>query len=108
MIKSAIAKSIQISAIQKSDYSPWSKLFRAYIDFYKSSLPDEQYRQTFGRITDPTTDLYGLGMRESGPDGRLFGIMHFYPHQTPWSDKQIMHINGMAIWKLGDAAVIGS
>ena len=97
MIKSSVAKAVQIGPIQKSDYPTWSRLFRACVDFYKSSIPDEQYPQTFGRITDPTNDLAGLGLRESGPDGRLFGIMHFFPHQTPWSDKQIMHINGKAI-----------
>lgn len=96
MIRSAIAKSAQIGPIQASDYSSWVKLFRAYVDFYKSSLPDEQYRQTFGRITDPTNDLSGLALRESTSDGKMVGIMHFFPHQTPWSDKQILHINGMA------------
>lgn len=94
MITSGISKAVRISAIQSSDYSSWARLFRAYVDFYESSLPDEQYRQTFGRITDPKTDLTGLGLRESGPDGKLFGIMHFFPHQTPWSEKQILHING--------------
>lgn len=96
MMKSAAAKAVQIGPILATDFPSWSKLFHAYVDFYKSSLPDEQYKSTFARLTDPKTDLSGLALREEGPDGKLIGIMHFFPHQTPWSEKQIMHINGMS------------
>lgn len=93
MMKAA-AKAVQIGPILASDYPSWARLFRGYVDFYKSSLPDEQYKSTFSRLTDPASDLSGLALREAGADGRLLGIMHFFPHQTPWSEKQIMHING--------------
>ncbi|CEJ92704.1 hypothetical protein VHEMI08338 [[Torrubiella] hemipterigena] len=97
MMKSAAAKAVQIGPILATDFPSWSKLFHAYVDFYKSSLPDEQYKSTFARLTDPKTDLSGLALREEGPDGKLIGIMHFFPHQTPWSEKQIMHINDLFV-----------
>jgi hypothetical protein len=72
-------------------------LFRAYIDFYKSSIPETQYQSTFDRLIDPAKDLHCLVLRTPGGSEekrKLFGIAHFYPHQTPWSEKPIMHLNG--------------
>lgn len=85
----------RITNLQKSDYDEWARLFRAYIDFYKASIPEIQYQRTFERLLDPGKDLYGLALRDTREEGKLLGIAHFYPHQTPWSEKSIMHFNGM-------------
>ena len=85
-----------ITPINASDFDEWAQLFRGYIDFYKSSIPDTQYRRTFDRIIDPSKDLYGLALRDAGDDNKLIGIAHFYPHQTPWGEKPIMHFNGVS------------
>jgi len=84
-----------ITAFRKSDFAEWSRLFHAYIDFYKSSIPETQYKATFDRLIDPQRDLYGLALRSVADENKLFGIAHYYPHQTPWAEKQIMHLNGM-------------
>jgi hypothetical protein len=84
-----------ITAIRKTDFTEWSRLFHAYIDFYKSSIPEAQYQATFNRLIDPNRDLYGLVLRSSADENKLFGFSHSYPHQTPWAEKQIMHLNGM-------------
>ena len=84
-----------ITAFRKTDFTEWSRLFHAYIDFYKSSIPEAQYQATFDRLIDPQRDLYGLALRSATDENKLFGIAHYYPHQTPWAEKQIMHLNGM-------------
>lgn len=84
-----------VRPIVESDFEAWKPLFRAYIDFYKSSLPDEQYQNTFDRLVDPSKDLYGLVMEQDKEEGGgLVAIAHYFPHQTPWSEKQVMHLNG--------------
>jgi len=89
--QASTTQGITITPLHESDYEDWARSFRAYVDFYKSSIPVPQYRKTFERIIDPGKDLYGLALRD---DGKLVGIAHFYPHQTPWSEKMIMHFNG--------------
>lgn len=84
-----------ITAFRKTDFTEWSRLFHAYIDFYKSTIPEAQYQATFDRLIDPQRDLYGLALRSATDENKLFGIAHYYPHQTPWAEKQIMHLNGM-------------
>jgi hypothetical protein len=100
MLAKAATRALQIAPIQAVDKSAWSTLFRAYIDFYGASIPETQYHSTFDRLIDPAKDLHCLVLRTpdgSGEERKLFGIAHFYPHQTPWSEKPIMHLNGKAL-----------
>lgn len=79
----------------RADYDEWEVLFRAYIEFYNSSLPDEQYRKTFERIIDEENDLNALVLRHN-VDGKdvLIGIAHFFPQQTAWREEKALHLNG--------------
>ena len=97
MLAKAATRALQIAPIQAVDKPAWTTLFRAYVDFYGASLPETQYQSTFDRLVDPKKDLHCLVLRtpdESSEERKLFGIAHFYPHQTPWSEKPIMHLNG--------------
>lgn len=79
----------------RSDYDEWEVLFRAYIKFYDTSIPDEQYRKTFERIIDEENDLDALVLRHN-TDGKnaLIGIAHFFPQQTAWREEKALHLNG--------------
>lgn len=85
----------RITPIEQDDFDEWERLFRMYIDFYRSSLPDAQYRKTFERILDPQKDLFGLVLRDSSDQKKLYGLAHYFPMQTPWAEEQLMHLNGM-------------
>lgn len=85
---------VRITPLEKSDYAEWERLFRLYIAFYKSSLPDTQYAKTFARILDPQKDLYGLVLRDVKDPAKLYGLAHYFPTQTPWAEEMLMHFNG--------------
>lgn len=95
MASDQASSELQITPIKRDDFEEWERLFRLYIDFYKSSLPDEQYRKTFERIVDPQKDLYGLVLRDLRDPKKLHGLAHYFPTQTPWAEEQLMHFNGM-------------
>ena len=88
------AAELRITPIEKEDYEEWERLFRLYIEFYKSSLPDAQYPKTFARILDPQKDLYGLVLRDLQNPRKLYGLAHYFPMQTPWAEETLMHFNG--------------
>ncbi|KAF2625432.1 acyl-CoA N-acyltransferase [Macroventuria anomochaeta] len=87
----------RITPIEKDDYDEWERLFRLYIEFYKSSLPDAQYPRTFERILNPEKDLHGLVLRDSSDRKKLYGLAHYFPMQTPWAEEQLMHFNDLYI-----------
>jgi hypothetical protein len=85
----------KVTKLTRDDYDEWAVLFRAYIDFYRSSIDDEQYKKTFNRIIVEKDGLQALVVRQVG-DGteKMVGIAHFFPELTPWSEKKIMMLNG--------------
>jgi hypothetical protein len=85
----------KVTKLTRDDYDEWAVLFRAYIDFYRSSIDDEQYKKTFDRIIVEKDGLQALVVRQVG-DGteKMVGIAHFFPELTPWSEKKIMMLNG--------------
>ena len=88
-----------ITKLNSNDFNEWATLFRSYIDFYETTIPEDQYRKTFDRILDPNSDLYALVMRQkqqSSENGKMIAIAHYFPQQTPWSEKKIMLLNGMS------------
>lgn len=83
---------MSVSRIVASDFDQWLGLFRQYIAFYKSTIPEEQYQNTFNRIIAPDGDLSGFVIREE--DGTLNGLAHYLFHTSSWSDKPVCYLNG--------------
>lgn len=83
---------MSVSRLEAGDFAQWQGLFRQYIAFYKSSLPDSQYQNTFDRIIDPAGDLHAFAIREE--DGTLNGFAHYLFHTSSWNDKPVCYLNG--------------
>jgi len=90
----AAAQEYEITGLTPSDFDEWSALFHAYIDFYKSVLPDDQYKKTFERILETREGLDAVVMRETEGDKKMVGLAHFFPQQSPWSEKKFLFLNG--------------
>ncbi|TMR14304.1 GNAT family N-acetyltransferase [Nonomuraea turkmeniaca] len=67
---------INIGKLLPSDRNAWEGLFRAYIDFYERTEPDEMYDRVWEEF-QADIRLHAFGARL---DGRLVGITHFLTH----------------------------
>ena len=67
---------LKIGKLVESDRAEWKVLFRAYIDFYKRTLPQEMYDRAWNEF-QLDTRMHALGAKL---DGRLVGITHFLIH----------------------------
>lgn len=97
----------KITKLDHDDFAEWSVLFKGYIEFYQTTIPEEQYQKTFDRILNTEKDLYALVMRQQVPGsekGKMVAIAHFFPTQTPWSEQNIMLLNG---WSIAAFLVMG-
>lgn len=67
---------IAIDRLEPGDRASWEDLFRAYIDFYGRTIPQEQYDKSWEEF-QADKRMHALGAKL---DGKLVGITHFFVH----------------------------
>lgn len=72
---------IEVSRLHPQDRPRWTDLWQAYLAFYGTALPEEQYDDTWARLLHDTA-VHGLAARQ---DGRIIGIAHFLFHAHCWT-----------------------
>jgi GNAT superfamily N-acetyltransferase len=71
-----------VRPLEPSDQAQWAPLFEAYLRFYETVLPKEQYDLTWSRFLDPAEPMHALGAFEA--DGRMAGLVHVIFHRSCW------------------------
>ena len=71
----------EITNLQPQDRSRWAELWREYLQFYHTEMPDEVYDSTWQRILEDSA-LHGLAARA---EGRIIGITHYLFHGSAWT-----------------------
>jgi len=72
-----------IRPIEASDRPEWTRLWTAYLTFYKTALPPEVYDSSFARlISDDPHEYCGL---IAILDGTPVGLAHYLFHRDMWS-----------------------
>jgi GNAT superfamily N-acetyltransferase len=72
-----------IRPLEKADHPEWRRLWTAYLEFYKTTLPEEVYASTWKRLfTDGEFEPKGL---IALIDGKAVGLTHYLYHRSGWS-----------------------
>lgn len=87
--------------LAQADRARWTELWRGYLTFYETALPDDIYEATWTRIMSPGGAIRALGVRDSG--GRLVGITHYLFHAHAWAATDACYLQDLFV----DAAVRG-
>jgi GNAT superfamily N-acetyltransferase len=79
----------------ESDREQWNPLWQGYLRFYESSLADEVTNLLWQRILDPGHEFQArVAERE---DGRLVGLVHFFPHAHTWYANPVCYLNDLYV-----------
>jgi len=82
---------IDVTSLQPQDRPRWTELWRAYLDFYETKLPDEVFDHTWLRLM-AGEELHGLAARgEAG----VVGITHFLFHPSCWTLKPVCYLQDL-------------
>lgn len=73
---------VQIRAVTSADHDAWRPLWKAYLTFYKTELPEEVTRSTWKRFLDPQEPTRAA---LAWLDGQAVGMVHFIYHRSNWS-----------------------
>ena len=85
--------SLTIRPLETGDKPAWIPLWRGYLDFYETVLPDTVYDVTFARLTSPDhPDQAGLLAVE---DGRAVGLVHTITHAHNWRVENVTYLQDL-------------
>jgi GNAT superfamily N-acetyltransferase len=87
---------IVITELRPEDRARWAELWRGYLTFYETSLPDAIYEHAWQRIMEAKI-IYGFGARLGGETAPLIGITHYLFHDHAWSPKQVCYLQDLFV-----------
>lgn len=85
---------VDITRLHPEDRARWTELWRGYLEFYRTTLPDEIYEETWQRILHDTV-LHGLCARRDG--GHIVGITHFLFHASAWTTVPVCYLQDLYV-----------
>ncbi|MHA6261641.1 GNAT family N-acetyltransferase [Arenibacterium sp. CAU 1754] len=79
--------------LRPEDRAQWDDLWRAYLAFYETTLPDEVYDSTFARLLgDDPQDFNAL---VAVSDGTLLGLTHYLFHRHAWKIENVCYLQDL-------------
>ncbi|GAB4271077.1 MAG: GNAT family N-acetyltransferase [Pararhodobacter sp.] len=86
---------LTIRPLTQADEAAWRDLWRAYLAFYETTLPDEVYATTFARLLDPAHPRQNgfLAVRGKEP----VGLVHFIYHPHNWRIEDVCYLQDLYV-----------
>jgi GNAT superfamily N-acetyltransferase len=82
-----------IRALRPEDRSEWSEMWRDYLAFYETTVPDEVYDTTFARLLDDDPHEFSCFVAEK--DGQLLGLTHYLFHRHAWKVENTCYLQDL-------------
>lgn len=86
---------IAIRRIEAADEAQWRTLWRAYLDFYATELPETTYAASFARLIDPTVPHYNGFLALAGD--RAVGLVHYIYHLHGWQIEDACYLQDLYV-----------
>jgi GNAT superfamily N-acetyltransferase len=87
--------SVTVRPLQQSDETEWRTLWTVYLQFYETSVPEQVYVTTFGRLVDPDVPAqFGL-IAEA--DGQAIGLVHVILHPHNWRVEDVCYLQDLYV-----------
>jgi GNAT superfamily N-acetyltransferase len=83
--------SIIIRSLLSTDKERWLDLYKQYIIFYKSTLPDEQYELTWQRLNSD----FNINGLVAELDGQVVGLAHYIFRPSTWAENDFCYLEDL-------------
>ena len=88
-----MANSVQIRRLRAADEAAWRELWRAYLDFYETSVTEEVYASTFARLLNDDPLDFTCLIAEI--DGNPVGLTHHLFHRHAWKIENVCYLQDL-------------
>jgi GNAT superfamily N-acetyltransferase len=88
-----MSDSITIRPLQSADEAEWRRLWKGYLDYYETTLPDEVYETTFQRLlsADHPNQNGLIALR----GGQPVGLVHYIYHPHNWKTQDVCYLQDL-------------
>ena len=84
---------VRVRALARSDEAAWRDLWRGYLAFYKTEVPEAVYATYFERLLgDDPHDYNGL---IAEVDGAPVGLAHYLFHRHGWKIENVCYLQDL-------------
>ena len=87
--------SLSVRPLRASDETEWRALWKGYLEFYETSVSDEVYATTFGRLTDPANPAQSGLIAEL--NGQAVGLAHVILHPHNWRVEDVCYLQDLYV-----------
>lgn len=84
-----------IRPLQSADKAEWRRLWKSYLDFYKTTLPAKTFDITFDRLLDTGTNEFRCLLAVE--DDRPIGLAHFLSHRHCWHQQNVFYLQDLFV-----------
>ena len=84
---------LAVRSLTEADERPWRDLWRAYLAFYETTVPDDIYSTYFARLLgDDPQDFHGL---IAEVDDTPVGLAHYLFHRHGWKVENVCYMQDL-------------
>ena len=84
-----------IRPLRPEDEPDWRRLWTAYLEFYKTSVPEAVYQTTFARLLGDDPRDFSCLVAEEG--GLLIGLTHYLSHRHAWKIEEVVYLQDLFV-----------
>ncbi len=84
---------LTVRALRADDRDAWAEMWRDYLAFYKTEVPEAVYDSTFERLLSAEPQEFNGLVAES--DGALVGLTHYLFHRHAWKVENVCYLQDL-------------
>jgi GNAT superfamily N-acetyltransferase len=89
-----VMRSVEIKAIESSDFDSWLPLWKGYQRFYEVDIPEHVTLETWARFLDPGEPMHAaLAMIGE----QAFGLVHSIYHRSTWTTVDYCYLQDLFV-----------
>ena len=90
-----VNSNVLLRGLGKDDFEGWKILWRMYLDFYETHLPEEVYEKTFERLL--SKDITSQNAIVAMGSSKIVGLVHFIFHPHNWKIEDVCYLQDLCV-----------
>ena len=86
---------LTIRPLQAGDEAEWRRLWRLYLEYYETELPEEIYQSSFSRMLTGDLDKFHGMLALHGT--RPIGLVHYVFHPSAWNVENVCYLQDLYV-----------